>query len=160
MVSEREFLENEMDNISGGNAALTYSTPACLEEYLSDLHDSNTGNIKSWISLSVFISCMILNQLQVPSSGKLVLDLLFHSNVLFSSTMSNENPGFIATHPFPPEKGHVNLHPHFSTRLSNIVESFQLFGDAALQVEIQKGIGENEQVLKDIEELKSKLLHE
>ncbi|KAK4756381.1 hypothetical protein SAY87_006508 [Trapa incisa] len=71
LVSEREFLENEIDSTSEGRYALGYSTPACLEEYLSDLYDSNT----------------------------------------------------------------------------------------ALQVEIHRGMGENEQVLNDIEELKSKLLH-
>ncbi|PKI70380.1 hypothetical protein CRG98_009260 [Punica granatum] len=43
LLSEKEFLENEIDRINGGDAALTNSTSAYMEAFLGDLHDSNTA---------------------------------------------------------------------------------------------------------------------
>lgn len=75
LLSERELLENEIGRIRGGNAALTYSTPAYMEEFLSDIHDSNTGNIESWMFSSAFLSCKMLHNFQVLLSLEYMLVL-------------------------------------------------------------------------------------
>lgn len=85
LLSEKEYLENEIDLLSKNNNALQNSVSAFVEEILEDLHNSNSGKIVFQLALycqKLFImACYKLLRIMLSTCPS-ILPFLFKLRVL------------------------------------------------------------------------------